>query len=265
MKKYLKKYTEYKEYVIREKDFSIVTEEEILSAKQCYTEDESELFYTARQQFPQYLFITYNGKLLSFYRKKVKVLTADIKNRKKYPREYYNISTLSVPELKEKNIKKITIDVGALTKIVYGTEKCSNKAKKLLDEHGLLALRKPNKKSKPLVECHHNYKYIHENLIENRLKNMESVTFLAYEEHLVLSNMLKIDAKEKQKKRFRELEARYNDNLPNNYIMIAGEDEEIFSDAEGFEILDAEKGLVSIMGKKLILESITGVEEFINH
>jgi hypothetical protein len=183
------------------------TEEELKSFVQCYVEEATKVKYAkARAGLPAYWFISPKGTLISVYEKNKYGEPALSDPKPENQRIKYKVSATG----KEARLNGTKLDAGAVVNLCFGGNS-SEKAKKLLDKKGLIALKKSKidkrkkrenqKQERSLVQLHHPFGYeigdgSDEQIRANKAFNcgLERTQFLATDEHDIVSFFVGFEA-----------------------------------------------------------------------
>lgn len=155
-KKYQKKFNEWMRQKLKDKDYTLqnrreismtITEEELLSFRQCYTTDRKQKFYAARKELPKYWFISPRGTLISCYGATPHLVIPAIPGEDSKRREQYEMP------------KDRLIDPATLVALTFGG-KATAQAEALIKTRGLKAFSHKQPRQK-YVELHHieGYRY----------------------------------------------------------------------------------------------------------
>lgn len=245
------------------------TEEEMKSFTQCYvSEKDGKIKYAkARDGFPEYWFISNKGSLLTMSKKneygEPAYVDASPSGRGNNQREQYEIS-YSSKDSKYKKLKKVSLDPSTVVCLVFGGD-ATTKAKSLLDEYGLFALKK-TKDKKSMVQLHHIDGYKHgknrEEIREYRAFNCEldRIQFETTVGHKFITMMPPIDApEEKYMDYMRKMSKEINDTKVVTMYLSNGNKAGVIKENVKFTLEDGKCKATAADGKEHIIDSIQSV------
>lgn len=155
-KKYQKKFNQWMKQKLESKDYTLqnrredsitITEEELLSFRQCYTTDQKQKFYAARKELPKYWFVSPRGTLISCYDATPHLVVPTISGGGTNRREQYEMP------------KGRVIDPAVLVALTFGG-KATEQAEALIQKRGLKAFSHKQPRQN-YVELHHIDGYRH--------------------------------------------------------------------------------------------------------
>lgn len=267
--KYLEKFETWKQEKLKNEDYFIkgsvenyiTTKTELESFSQCYTKNESQKYFKARNQLPQYWFISDKGTLVTASRNGISFVKPSIRgslnvNKKglTHRREVYELSCSK--KGKKGKFDGLTLEVGTLVSLVFGGT-ASQEAEELLNKYGLKVF------AEQMVTLHHieGYKY---GLTKEEIESYRSYNcdisrtqFVTFWEHKVLTFTPSPDA---PIEKFIE-RAKKNSGLADDHISVIlsyGNHNGIILDNPTFKKENG-KDVISVGEKELIIDKINFV------
>ena len=166
-----------------------ITRDELISFVQCVTDDVNAKYYLARKGFPIYWFVSKNGNILSLSGRTPKFVAPSLCGHEDGMREQYEISEMK--NGKTGKFNGIAIDPATVVGLCFDAE-ATTEAKKMLDTHGLLAIKRSF--GTKAVDIHHKEGYCrYASPPEMRSYNcrLDKIMFATVEEHNIFTNAWK--------------------------------------------------------------------------